>query len=105
MTPGKAASQAAHASLDSFVKSPYYLARAYLDSGGTKVVLIGKNEAMLRCALAEAERRGIPCALIVESGHIMPPAFDGTPIVTAIGIGPALRSEVQGITNKFHCMK
>jgi peptidyl-tRNA hydrolase len=105
MSPGKAASQAAHAALDTFVKSPQYLARAYLDSGGTKVVLVAKNEAMLRAAFNEAERRGLPCALVVESGHVMLPSFDGSPIVTAIGIGPALRDEMRAITDKFHCLK
>jgi len=101
MTSGKAASQAAHACLDSFLKSSEYVARSFVEQGGTKVVLVGRNETMLRCALAEAERRGLPCALVVESGHVMPPAFDGTPIVTAVGIGPATRVQVQGITNKF----
>ncbi len=105
MSPGKAASQAAHASMDALLKSPYHLFRPYIESGGTKVVLVGKNEAMLRCALAEAERRGLPCALVVESGHVMLPAFDGSPIVTAIGIGPATREHVRGITEKFQCMR
>jgi len=31
----------------------------------------------------------------------MPPFFDGSPIATALGIGPVQRHEVSHITDKF----
>jgi PTH2 family peptidyl-tRNA hydrolase len=47
------------------------------------------------------ELEGIPHKLIIDSGHIMPPHFDGNPIITALGIGPCCRDEIKNITKKF----
>jgi len=71
------------------------------DHHGTKVVLIADSEDQLRLAYEKATHLGIPASLIIDSGHIMPPHFDGSPIVTALGIGPARRSDIQQITKKF----
>lgn len=35
----------------------------------------------------------------------MPPFFDGSPIVTALGIGPATREQIKKITKKFQLVK
>jgi peptidyl-tRNA hydrolase len=68
---------------------------------GTKVALVAPSLDHLLGAQADAERLGLPAALVVDSGHILPPRFDGSPVVTALGIGPARRSEVRRITNRF----
>lgn len=102
MPVGKLAAQAGHAFLDSFLASNPELQTAYRAPGhGTKVTLATSSLARLLRARDECERLGLPHALIVDSGHVLPPYFDGSPIVTALGIGPALRPEVQAITARF----
>jgi len=98
MTSGKAASQAGHAFLASFLKASPAASKAYVDDdGGTKVVLAVSDEPSLWQLYKKASDAGLPCALHVESGHVMPPMFDGSPIVTAIGIGPAERNVIKPI--------
>jgi peptidyl-tRNA hydrolase, PTH2 family len=106
MTSGKASSQAGHAFLDSYVKAPPDIARAYRAEGeGTKVVLVAEDEAALRELHQKVDALGLPCALVVESGHVMPPSFDGSPIITALGIGPAYRGQVKGVTGKLRLLR
>jgi peptidyl-tRNA hydrolase len=104
MPPGKAASQAGHAFLDSFLKSPPDIQKSYLQDGGTKIVLLADDEVHLRALHMEAERIGLPCALVVESGHILPPVFDGSPIITALGIGPVMREMGRSVTGDLPLM-
>lgn len=105
MSPGKQASQAGHAFLDAYLAAQEIRPDVALeyrgDSHGTKVVLRAKNQEQLLRAFEKAKAAGIPCALIIDSGHVMPPHFTGDPIVTALGIGPATRSEVARITGSF----
>ena len=102
MPPGKAASQAGHAFLESFTQAPDDLKRAYLGDGlGTKIVLVAPDEAALRLAYAAAIARGLPAALVIDSGHQMPPHFDGSDIVTALGLGPARRTSSRPIIAGF----
>lgn len=104
MTPGKSASQAGHAFLDAFLTAPPDKTKAYLDAGGTKIVLAAKDERQL-CDIYHAARMAkLPCALVVESGHIMLPVFDGREIVTAVGIGPVDRTEAREITKRLRLM-
>ena len=72
---------------------------------GTNVVLKSNNLIQLERAFYQAKAAGLSCALIEDSGHIMPPHFDGSPIITALGIGPARREDIQHITKKFNCVK
>lgn len=72
---------------------------------GTNVVLKSKNLNQLERAYREAKAAGIPCVLIEDEGHVMPPFFDGSPIITALGIGPATREQVQHITKKFNLLQ
>ncbi len=109
MTPGKLASQAGHAYLNSFLKcfeADPQLAQEYQGySGiGTKVCLKAPLHKLQK-AYEQAIELGIPCDLIVDSGHIMHPHFDGFPIVTALGIGPILRKDIQHITKRFKVVK
>lgn len=105
MTAGKAASQAGHAFLSSFIKADPEAAQAYVaDGGGTKIVLAAADEASLWRCYKRACDAGLPCALHVEEGHIMPPTFDGSPIVTAVGIGPAERAAIRPIVRDLKLM-
>lgn len=105
MPPGKLASQAGHAFLDSFLAAAASDAAridAYGAPGqGTKVVASSPSLGELLRARDLAAEAGIPCALVTDSGHILPPHFTGEPIVTALGIGPATRLEVRRITDGF----
>lgn len=105
MPAGKAASQAGHAFLDAYSKANPEIREAYrADGEGTKVVLIARNEGVLQAAYARAQDLGLPAAIVVESGHILPPVFDGSPIVTALGIGPVSHAKAKQITKRFRLM-
>ena len=109
MPTGKLSAQAGHAYTDSlynaWIKEPER-ALAYRDRtrGGSKVTVKAKNVTQLLKAYAAARDLGLPCALIVDQHHILPPHFDGTPIITAVGIGPCTKEECREITKKFRCI-
>tara|TARA_Y100000034_G_scaffold136800_1_gene215891 strand:+ start:17684 stop:18007 length:324 start_codon:yes stop_codon:yes gene_type:complete len=91
MPSGKLASQAGHAYLNSFldsIKKDSSIAKQYHEDGiGTKVCLGANLDDLLKIE-EQLLADNIPHSLIVDSGHIMPPFFDGSPIITALGIGP-----------------
>jgi len=102
MTPGKIASQAGHAYLQSFLKADRDIQLAYHADGiGTKIALQSRAFYDLLWAQHLCVQKGLPHALIVDSGHVMLPHFDGSPIVTALGIGPVRRAEIGHITDRF----
>lgn len=107
MSPGKLASQAGHAYLGAAVQAdPSLLAEYHQDlpaSPGTKVCLEAKNIDQIMRAVDAAKAAGIPHFLVVDSG--CPNFFDGQPIVTALGLGPARRAEINHITRKFNLVK
>jgi PTH2 family peptidyl-tRNA hydrolase len=106
MSAGKAASQAGHAFLEAFLQSPREIQQAYQSDGhGTKIVLVAPDEASIRDLYAKASDAGLATALIIDSGHVMPPHFDGNPIVTAVGIGPAIRERVCALTEGLKLME
>ena len=106
MAPGKLRSQAGHAYLGAFLKcqelNPQLLAEYLEDLPGTKVCLNGRNLDVLLRAKAEAEASGIPCSLITDSG--CPDFFNGQPIITALGLGPAKKSQIKHITRRFQLL-
>lgn len=109
MNAGKIASQAGHAYLNAYLRalqdSPD-VAADYQRSGiGTKICLAAPTLDHLLRAHSLARERGLPCSLIVDEHHVMPPHFDGSPIVTALGIGPARRQDIHHITRKFPLVK
>lgn len=98
MTRGKAASQAGHAFLDSFLTAPPDIIQAYRADGGTKIVLAVSDERALADIYHAARMAKLPCAMVIEQDHVMAPSFDGSPIATAVGIGPVRRSQAKPIT-------
>jgi PTH2 family peptidyl-tRNA hydrolase len=111
MTPGKMAAQAGHAFVEALRASGSHLdgatteasdyQRYVADPPGTKVVLEAPDEIALLRLHDEAQQRGIPSALIFDSGHVLPPHFDGSSILTAVGFGPIPRGKARPITRRF----
>lgn len=105
MPSGKLTAQAGHAYLNAYIEASRIrpeIAAAYQATGlGTKVCLVASSEFRLLRAYEEARQAGLPCALIIDQHHVYPPHFDGSPIITALGIGPARKDEVRSITKRF----
>ncbi len=103
MSPGKIASQAGHAYLGAFLAAQASSEGAAYSklSPGTKVCLQGSLEQLGR-AVAELEQAGIPHYLVVDSG--CPDFFNGEPTITALGFGPATRSQVNKIARRFQLL-
>lgn len=103
MSPGKMAAQAGHAFLGAMeaARGSADADRYLADSPGTKVVLGVENEELLLLVEHLARTKGIPTFIVVDSGHIWPPDFDGSEIVTALGIGPVTKDDAQVITNRL----
>lgn len=100
MEAGKIASQAGHAYLGAFLAAQASSeGQAYSKlSPGTKVCLQGNLEQLQR-AVVELELSGIPHYLVVDSG--CPDFFNGEPTITALGFGPATRSQIKKIARRF----
>jgi len=111
MPVGKLSAQAGHAFTDtvfSILDNPQHtnLLSRYLekDNAGSKVVLSAKNENQLLKAYNLLKEEGVPCSLVVDSEHVLPPFFDGSPVVTALGVGPCEKQQVSHILKKFQCI-
>lgn len=110
MPNGKLSAQTGHAFASTLVnasKSHPHEYKRYVssDNAGSKVSLYSKSEDCLVDAYNKALSMNIPCSIIVDSNHIMLPHFDGSPIITALGIGPCTKHQVRSITKKFKCIK
>ena len=106
MPAGKLSSQAGHASTDTRWQAfdqDQHLALRYRreGAGGSKVTIKAKNLNAILRAQRECEDAGIPHALITDRDHILLPHFDGSPVVTALGIGPCTKDECRHITKRF----
>jgi len=95
MSPGKAASQAGHAYLGAFLdalQSKPDVANAYsAEQPGTKICLQANVQDLCRAKI-EAEEAGLPIFLVIDSGCAN--FFDGRPTITALGFGPATKSQI-----------
>ena len=105
MSAGKIASQAGHAFLNAYLetlnKFPH-IAKEYQKEGiGTKICLNAKDLNKLLLIQRKLKAADINHYLVTDSGHIMPPFFDGSPIITALGIGPIYPSEVKSIIRRL----
>lgn len=109
MPAGKMCSQAGHAFLDAYLAALDThpdIASQYRDGRhGVKVCLVAPTERHLLRAYEEAQKAGLPCALVIDQHHLMPPHFTGEPIITALGIGPARRETIHHITRRFSAYK
>jgi PTH2 family peptidyl-tRNA hydrolase len=105
MPPGKLAAQCGHAYDMAHdlakIERPAITAQYKGTGNGTKICMYAKNEAQLARAYDDAKAAGIPVVIIVDRGHILLPHFDGKPIVTALGIGPAYRDEVENFMKRY----
>jgi|TARA_Y100001936_G_C16074287_1_gene672905 PTH2 family peptidyl-tRNA hydrolase len=110
METGKLSAQAGHAYTDVIALAEQHQPQRVRDyrnahKGGSKVTLKARNENQLIRALNEAREAGIPAIPIVDANHVIPNSkFDGSPIITAIGIGPCRQDEVRHITKRFNCV-
>lgn len=109
MPAGKLSAQAGHAYgdvLDLAENTHPHLKKQYRnrETGGSKVTLKSRSLSHLLRAYEEALSAGIPAVVIVDQGHILPPHFDGSPIITAIGIGPCTQAQSRQITKRFQCV-
>lgn len=110
MSAGKLSAQAGHAYDDSIRNAQEThpeLCERYRDgiNGGSKVTLEAKSVNALIKAFNQARSEGLPCSIIVDQNHVMPPNFTGEPIITALGIGPVTKSQSKHILKKFRCVK
>ena len=107
METGKISSQAGHAYLGAFINAEKDIQSEYHSefpiSPGTKVCLACKNLSQLLRAKEEAEAAGIPAYLVTDSGCMN--FFNGEPTITALGLGPATKSQINHITRRFQLMK
>jgi peptidyl-tRNA hydrolase len=104
MPAGKLAAQCGHAYQNAHEEAGRMrpdITSQYKGTGnGTKLCMYVKNIGQLIRAYREAQKAGLPCSLIIDRGHVLPPHFDGQPIITALGIGPVYRDEVEHITRR-----
>lgn len=109
MSPGKMAAQAGHAFDICHDKAkllrPEITAQYKGTGNGTKICMYAKNLGQLIRAYRDCQASNIPCELIIDRGHILPPHFDGNPIITCLGIGPAYKEEIAHITKRYTMIK
>ena len=94
---GKLAAQVAHASVESFLRTPEKDQKKWLSENQKKVVLKVKNEEALIEIFDKAKRAGLPSTLIQDAGLTQIPP--GTK--TAVGIGPAEEEKIDRITGNL----
>lgn len=109
MPPGKMSAQCGHAFQNALeaghAQRPLISAQYKGTGNGTKIAMYAKNLGQLIRAYRDAQAAGLPCRLIIDRGHILAPHFDGKPIITALGIGPAYRDEALSITKRYTLLK
>lgn len=118
MPSGKLAAQVAHASVavfltkgtwsvvegeDTFTISNVSPAmKHWMDVSFPKAVLGIDTEMDIEILYAEAQRAGLPCSKIIDSGRTV---YNGVHNLTCIAIGPAERSEIDQITGHLPLYK
>jgi PTH2 family peptidyl-tRNA hydrolase len=90
---GKAAAQAAHASVQAVLNSDKEKVRKWSNTGMAKIVLKTENEKSLILLLQDAKDQGLKTALITDAGRTV--VSPGTK--TCIGIGPDKEEEIDKI--------
>jgi PTH2 family peptidyl-tRNA hydrolase len=103
MSPGKAIAQAGHAYLEAALGasgSPEGDAYAML-CPGTKITLAGGSEADMWRMAEKLRAAGLTPYPIIDRDHVELPHFDGSPTLTAIGLGPISRDQAPGCLRKL----
>jgi peptidyl-tRNA hydrolase, PTH2 family len=94
---GKLAVQVAHAAVMALERADKSTAGQWRSEGQKKVVLRVANVQALFKLREEADRAGLPCAIVADAGLTeIPP---GT--ITALGIGPAPNKMMDKVTGKL----
>ncbi|ADQ68104.1 peptidyl-tRNA hydrolase [Halogeometricum borinquense DSM 11551] len=94
MGRGKLAAQVAHASLSAYEDADRKAKNEWKGSGQKKVVLKANGEDKLFRLADEAERQGLPHAIIRDAGHTQ--LEPGT--VTCLAVGPGRDDLVNKVT-------
>jgi len=105
MTSGKAIAQAGHAYTQTLlhalkVDAPLAQDYARLEPG-TKIALDGGDASRLEAIARKLDARGIPNRLIIDHGHVELPHFDGSPVLTALGVGPIDRATARKLLSSL----
>lgn len=100
LSKGKAAAQAAHASILSYELATVRDRKKWKSQGQKKVVLKVNSLAEIYKLEKEAKKLGLPFAIVEDAGLTeIPP---GT--VTAIGIGPASAEQIDKVTKHLELL-
>jgi PTH2 family peptidyl-tRNA hydrolase len=100
LSKGKAAVQAAHASILSYERASLHDRKKWREQGQKKVVLKVSSLSELYEVRDDAEKLSLPCAIVEDAGLTeIPP---GT--VTALGIGPARAEEIDKVTKQLELL-
>jgi PTH2 family peptidyl-tRNA hydrolase len=94
MGRGKLAAQVAHASLSAYEDTSDRTRKKWKGEGQKKIVLKADSESELFRLADEAERRGLPNAIVRDAGHTQ--LDPGT--VTCLAVGPGDDDEVDRVT-------
>jgi PTH2 family peptidyl-tRNA hydrolase len=94
MGEGKLAAQVAHASLSAYEDADERTRRQWKGEGQKKVVLKAASEEQLFRLADDAERQGLPHAVVRDAGHTQ--LDPGT--VTALAVGPGPDDAVDRVT-------
>jgi PTH2 family peptidyl-tRNA hydrolase len=109
MSQGKANAQSGHAYVNALLNAltsdcpkAKALAQSYATlKPGTKICLNGGSIFHIEKLIARLQASSIPHAVIVDSGHVELPDFDGSPVLTAVGIGPLTKEDTPNFIKKF----
>ena len=110
MDAGKAAAQAVHAARLSLLRHlqnhPDQAVEFHdRNSIGSFVVLDATTLTDIERLATLATLHELPWAMFVDSEHVLLPHFDGSPITTALAIGPAQQSRIKPLVRKYRCLK
>jgi len=104
MSPNKMAAQCGHAfsKLTHLAEGKEGLLEGYWGTGeGTKIIGSVKNFGQLMKLYEKLVELKLEPVVVIDRGHILPPHFDGQPIVTAVGVGPVLKHDMDSVKNLF----
>jgi PTH2 family peptidyl-tRNA hydrolase len=94
MGRGKLAAQVAHASLSAYEDTDRRTRKKWKGEGQKKIVLKADGEETLFRLADEAERRGLPNAIVRDAGHTE--LEPGT--VTCLAVGPGDDDDIDRVT-------